>query len=343
MTFVLRAAAGLIAATIVSGCGGFSPPSPSPGGAFQPPAIAAPAAIAHPDTRKSWVAPDAAKTSQLLFVADLGLGNVDMFELPNLKLEGRLTGFKAPTGVCADKHGNVWIADYTLQEMVEYSHGGKQLDKISGVGPQPFACAVNPANGAIAVVNLVGSNGAPGNVLVYASPTAKPTILQNPEMYTYYGAAYDSSGNLWVTGIGTEFPLLSKCVASACSTVITHGGSLFGPDAIAWDGAKHAMIVFDAYCHDSATTCSYPISAAGVIGAPTIYLSPNATSLCGMFGAAIATTGAGTVIVGSDNEYQCTGYKSTSVDVWTYPTGGSPAHAVNSGVIYPWGAAVSAQ
>lgn len=338
MSSALRASSGLIAAVVLSACGGFSPSASAPGAAIRTNAMTFP--NARPGARKPWLAPDIANVSQLLFVSDLGKGTVDIYALPDLKPEGRLAGIKSPAGECSDNRGNVWIADLQANEMLEYSHAGKLRNTIAGVGRQSYSCAVNPANGALAVTDLTASNGGPGEVLVYASPSAKPVVLHNPDLDNYYNAAYDSDGNLWVTGLGVNAPMLSKCGASTCHTVVLRGGSIFLPGPIVWDDSKRELIVFDALCHDSTMACSYPVSTDGVVGTPTTYLSSSGTPLCNLSGAAVAPSGAGTIVAGLDNEYSCAGYKANSVDLWAYPGGGSPTHAT-SGVIYPWGAAIS--
>ena len=81
------------------------------------------------------------------------VGNVvDIFSLPDMKLKGKLTGFVEPLGECSDARGDVWIADALQSELLEYSHAGVLAKKIAPVHAFPWACAVDPRDGSIAVV-----------------------------------------------------------------------------------------------------------------------------------------------------------------------------------------------
>jgi hypothetical protein len=306
-----------------------------PPGAMLPPVVGS-------DDRKSWIARDIASAAQLLFVSDLGRNAVEIFALPSLKEEGKLKGFDEPLGECSDAHGNVWIANNLKHEMLEYSRRGKLLNKIARPLLNPYSCAVNPVNGEIAVTDYYGPRYQPGEVLLYSSPSAKPVVIRNVLQDFYYYAAYDPSGHLWVDGIDTlgHF-VLSKCGARSCHTTNLTGGSIFSGGAIAWDEVGRTLVVFDQYCRDTPSFCSYPVSARGVIGAPTIYLSQTGGALCELIQAAIATIAKRSVVVGADNEYMCGSYNTGTVNRWAYPAGGEPTGYKEGVVIYPWGAAVS--
>ncbi len=323
MKFVLTAASGVLAAAIITACGSLSPSQVSPSGS-------------------PWLAPGAAKTAGLLFETDPGTNDVDIFSLPQMKLRQKLTGFKFPTGECSALDGNIWIGNYLKHEMLEYSSAGKLLYTIKGAHLDPYACAVNPINFSMAVTDLDELKFQPGKILIYSVLGTRPTILRNPEQAEYFFPAYDPYGDLWVTGFSaSEYPVISKCRASSCRTVKLRGGSIFSPGAIAWDNVHGNWIIFDSYCHESATTCSYPVSKEGVVGTPTTYLNPAGGALCNLTQAAIVQTGQRSIaVVGGDSEYSCTGYKNSSVDLWAYPAGGLPTSHSNR-VVFPWGAAVS--
>ena len=343
----------LLAASVLGGCSGSASQSPNlpASSAANPPGVsrvappfasALPPQMFHPDRRKSWIAADAAKQAQLLFETDLGTGAVDIFALPGMRLEGQITGLYSPTGDCSDSHGNVWIAELGKSRMLEYSREGKLLHTIVRANLAPWGCAVNPINGALAVTNYEGPQYQAGDVLVYASPSAHPVILRNPEQAVYLEAAYDRSGNLWVTGYtSSEYSIISACGASRCRTVILRGGSIFSPSTIAWDDRSHSWVVFDQYCRNMAFTCSYPVSTHGTVGKPTQYLNSVGGALCQLMQGALVTTGKETIVVGGDNEYTCLGYKSSSVNRWVYRAGGMPTNYNTGAVVYPWGAAVS--
>jgi hypothetical protein len=265
-----------------------------------------------------------------------------------MKLVKRIGNFKGsyPTGECADKQGNVWVASPAKHEMLEYSHDGKLVHTIlisheHLTSYALYGCAVNPVNGALAVVDAFGRRYASGKLLVYSSPSAKPAILRNPDQVDYFAAAYDSSGDLWTTGYG-ESPMVSACGAKSCRIVTLRGGSIYDPIAIAWDDVNHAFVILDSDCHQTGTTCSYPVSTNGRVGRPTTYLNPMGNSVCLFSEAAIVVIGKTVMLAGSDNQSSCTSYKQSSVDLWAYPTGGLPVQ-YSTKVVDPWGVAVSSE
>ncbi len=296
------------------------------------------------DHRKSWIAPEARKAAELLFESDPGTGDVEMFSLPDLTLKGRITGFAGPLGECTDARGNVWVANYGPHELDEYSHGGARLNKITTPTYYVWSCAVSLRNGAIAITISNRPRSKPGEVLIYASPSSPPSILRNPEQLYYYFAAFDAGGALWVDGLDNlgHF-ILSKCDGKTCSTMSLTGGSIFSPGAVAWDDLQGRLVIFDTFCRDIVTICSYPVSTGGVVGRPTFYVTHRNAALCFMSEAALATSGTAVSVVGADNEYSCTSYKKSTVDVWVYPKGGKPAFHRQGVVVSPFGATVSMQ
>ncbi len=50
-----------------------------------------------------------------------------IFSAAETELEGTITGFDQPEGMCADRAGNVWVADGN--RLYEYSHSGVLLDE----------------------------------------------------------------------------------------------------------------------------------------------------------------------------------------------------------------------
>lgn len=225
--------------------------------------------------------------------------------------------------------------------MLEYSYTGKLVNTIKRPHLDPYGCAVDPVSYALAVTQQDEFKFEVGSILVFTTPSAHPKMLRNPEQVSYNNAAFDPFGDLWVTGFGTQWPVISKCGVSSCQTVRLRGGSIFSPGPIAWDNVHGNWVIFDNYCHESATTCSYPVSDDGVVGTPTTYLNPAGGALCNLIQAALVQTGQRTLaVVGGDSQYVCTGYKNSSVDLWAYPAGGLPVRS-NNRVIFPWGAAVN--
>ncbi|MBV9719429.1 MAG: hypothetical protein JOZ77_08915 [Candidatus Eremiobacteraeota bacterium] len=338
MKLLAISAVTLFASVWLNGCGGSLAPQ-RPSDAIPPLISSRVPAIVHPDRRQSWIAPDAAPSSQLLFVSDPGTASVDIFSLPDFSLKRKLSNYEGPLGECADRNGNIWVAQY-LGSVIEYSHGGKVLNTIVVPRGRPLSCAVSPVNGAIAVV--VSPNDRPGRILRYSNPSAAPAILRNPVGFGYTAAAYDSNGDLWIDGFDNlGHALVSRCGASRCTTVNLTGGSIFSAGSMLWDSVHNNWIIFDLYCHDTPSTCSYPVSESGAVGTPTTYMSASGGALCYLPQAALATNARRTSIIGVDEEYSCGYEASSAANRWLYPAGGLPAKSIGNVFVEPYGVAIS--
>ncbi|MFY9885830.1 MAG: hypothetical protein WAL67_05955 [Candidatus Cybelea sp.] len=296
----------------------------------------------HPDHHKSWVSPDAKRAPRILFVSDSGTEDVYMYSLPKMVLKGTLTGFSEPQGMCSDNKGNVYVANTEAAEVLEISRSGSILATYPDAIGFPVGCAWDPATGNLAVFDIFGDSGA-GQILVYSSPSATPTVLSNPAQYFYFFGGYGPNSDLWVSGrdsYGTY--MVSGCGASSCSTIPLSGGTIYFPGAVQWDGVRGEWVLFDQLCGDTTAACSYPVSASGVLGSPTTYSNPSGGDVCDLVQGAIAGNKL-KFVVGSDYEY-C-GFTSSSSDRWGYTGGGSPTNFASYASAYalPDGAAVSSK
>ncbi len=296
---------------------------------------------AHPDHHKSWVSPDIKKEPRLAFFSDVDNQDVYIYSLPKLTLKGTLTGFSEPQGMCSDTSGNVYVANTGTEQVLEISRTGSIVNTYTDTYGYPVGCAYDPATGNLAVMDIFGFYGA-GQVLVYASPSATPTILSNPAQYFYYFGGYGPNSVLWADGrdsYGTY--MVSACGASSCNTVTLSGGTIYFPGAVQWDHVRSNWVLFDQVCGDTEAACSYAVSDSGVLGTPTTYLNAEGGNVCDMTQGVIAGDRL-KFVVGGDYEY-C-GTVSSSVGRWAYPAGGEPT---NSGTLpsyaLPDGAAVSSK
>jgi hypothetical protein len=277
----------------------------------------------HPDRRKSWISPDAKGKRQLLFASDSGLGEIDIYSLPNMKLKGQLTGFNVPQGMCSDKHGNVYVAQTNATEVDEYSHAGSLVARYPDNYGLPIGCAVDPATGNLAVTDIVNDGSGPGQVQIFSNPSSQPKILTNPSEYFYYFVGYGPHSSLWVSGTNASgFYMLSQCGASSCTTINLKGGTLYFPGAVEWDNSRSTWVAFDQLCNNTPSACSYPVSARGVLGSPTTYKNYQGGSDCDLIQGAIVDRDEH--VVGSDYEY-C-GAASSTFDRWGYPSGRKPTN-----------------
>jgi hypothetical protein len=276
------------------------------------------------DRSPSWVSPLASSANRLLYISDLGRWDVYMYAFPSLKVVGKLTGFNNPQGECADAAGNVWIANAGTAQMLEYAHGniGVIASLTDPVGP-PVGCAVDPATGDLAVMNLYDSSGA-GSVLIYAKASGTPQIYSNSSAYSYYFGAYDRSGNLYVSGAASNGTYVLSTLAkgaSSLSSIAIKGGTLYFPGTVAW--RTSTLVLGDQECKKSATSCLYELSVSGKTAAVK-----RSVALGGSCDVAEAWVGATQIAAGNNGEY-C-GDGRSRVEIWPYPAGGPPSASISS-------------
>jgi hypothetical protein len=161
-----------------SGPGAFRGPSLATRQAAVPPGVnstqvaAVPQDSAQGQRRVSWMAPDA-KKQDLLYISDVSDNEVTVYSYPSGKLEGTLTGFEVPTGLCSDKAGDVFVTDFEASEILEYAHGGTTpIATLSDPGQWPSGCSVDPMTGNLAVSNDETPSVGEGNLAIYAHARA---------------------------------------------------------------------------------------------------------------------------------------------------------------------------
>ncbi len=161
-----------------------------------PPPIAAPGAIAQVQTTGD----------DLLYLGGVpAAGDVSTYTFPRGKLVGVLTGLPAPSGMCSDRNGNVWITNYQSGgPIIEYAHGGTQpiatLNAPAKLTPQD--CSVDPTSGDLAVVGY--GAGRHQQLVVYA-PSGSAKIYRAPSVFeTTSFCGYDDRGNLFFDGYSTN-------------------------------------------------------------------------------------------------------------------------------------------
>jgi hypothetical protein len=293
----------------------------------------------HPNHRKSWISPDAAKAPRLFFAADSGEEEVNIYTMPGMSLKGQITGLDEPQGECSDSKGNVYVDNTGSTQVLEYSRTGTLLNTYTDSYGYPVGCSVDPATGNLAVSNIFGFSGA-GQVLVFSSPSAQPTVLSNPSQYYYYFVGYGPGSNLWVSGKDSSgLYRVSGCSTTSCSTINLTGGTIYFPGNVQWDNVRSTWVLWDQLCNDSEAACSYPVSASGALGTPTDYLTYAGGDVCDMVQGIIAANGKN-YVAGGDYEY-C-GTASSTFDRWGYTGGGEPTNYATVGAYsIPDGAAIS--
>lgn len=314
-----RAVAGSIAIACI-GCAGIPVP---------PPASVTPLAhhgTVHHDYAPSWMKPDASGQS-LLYVSDQGNDDVMVYTFPFGMQVGKLTGFRAPSGLCTDSHANVWIINSTLSEILEYAHGGTTpIQTLSdSTAVRLFDCSVDPLSQNLAVTDL-GSVSASGGVLVFDKARGVPKRYQNPDLQYVYFCGYDNLGNLFIDGLDAtgRFHLFELVRGGKSLTSITLKGSVVFPGAIQWDG-KYLAIGDQAYGH-AHHSAIYQVVVSGSIA--NIHSLTKLGSSCDVLEFWI-----GTQVVAPD---VCL----NNVHFYRYPAGGAPINTL-SRLQSPFGATVS--
>jgi hypothetical protein len=222
---------GIAAAGPISGCA-----SGAPDPRFAPPELPATR-----DHGESWMTPDRnEKKKALLYVSDLTASDVYAFTYPGGKLVGKLTGFANPQGLCADKRGDLFVANVNGNDILEYKHGGTApIATLEDPGYYPFSCAVDPTTGKLAVTNQITSTDNSGSVAIYDLADGKRKLYAGASLYYYEFCAYDGSGNLYVDGgtVGTPvFGFVELPKRKKLFTTITLNVAPSSPGGVGWDG-----------------------------------------------------------------------------------------------------------
>lgn len=300
----------------------------------------------HPDTRKSWISPDVNRSPRLFFVSDSGTNDVDIFTLPDFVPKGTITGFSEPQGMCTGTAGTVWVANTGTTQVMQLSRTGKLLNTINDAFGYPVSCAVNPANGDLAVLNIFDFSGA-GGAFVYSCPSCTPTELTIPEFYYYYYGAYDPNGDLFVDGKNSSGSYMLGEIPSGSPTghlitVKSRGGTIHSPVVVQWYKPSNYLVATDELCNTKNASCLDWVKISGSKGTivgQTDLENPSGGQICGSFSVELDPLNEKNVV--GVNDDTC-GSGSISLDRWLYPAGGVPTNSADlSSLIEPIGGAIS--
>src|SRR5581483_10529310 len=130
----------LIAAAVLSACGGNGSGSPQGTSPLIPPQGGGTSSTMARDT----------ESQDLLYVANRKDGSVFVYSYPEGKAKGSLLDVKA-SGLCSDSSGNVFVP--AGREILKYAHGGaRPIEALRDpLGGATQFCAVDPASGDLAV------------------------------------------------------------------------------------------------------------------------------------------------------------------------------------------------
>ena len=340
-------------AALLAGCNG-SGSSPNPTTGLVPnglnPAYRLPqsgldlaAARARFRPHRLWISPDAAKGKSLLFVTNettLGSVYVNVLSMPDLIIQGRAGGFKSAEGACADRNGQIWVADVEAGIITRWSRTLQMTGELDDNYGYPWSCAVDPTTGNLAVANIAGLSSDPGNVVIYAHARGSGKPIRNPKQFMYQWLGYDTSGHIWVDGYNTMSPsnfILSSCSASTCSTIHITGGKINSAGFVQWAAGLRSWYVADRDgCGN--LSCIYPVSARGALGTPIILKDPTGQIVFNFaLNQGVITNAKRPVIAAGFTD--SIGGGVNGLGLWSFPAGGKPTH--NNDALDPFGAAIS--
>jgi hypothetical protein len=189
---------------------------------------------------KSWMSPDAKKQSQLLYVSDETAQAVDVYSYPQGKLQGTLTGFDAPAGICTDTSGNVYITNGNNQVIDVYAHGAKSPTRTIVLPGYPqLNCVVDPQSGNLALGVITNSAN---EIAVFAKAKGTATTYNPTGQNGFPGCAYDAHGNLFCDAYSSQsdefalYELPRKSSTVQYVSVSDTNGIDAGP--MQWDGKR---------------------------------------------------------------------------------------------------------
>jgi DNA-binding beta-propeller fold protein YncE len=189
------------------------------------------------------MASDAKQQKSLLYVSSVLTNSVYVYSFPKGKLEGTLTGFNTPYGLCSDGAGNVWVVNDAANDIIEYAHGGTTpIATLSDPGEYPEGCSVDPTTGNLAVTNFFSSSGG-GSVAVYAKAAGTPTLYTDPDIAEFRFCGYDDKGNLFADGAtsASVFEFAELPIGKKALKTIPVQETVEWPGAVQYDGKYVAV------------------------------------------------------------------------------------------------------
>jgi len=267
--------------------------------------------------QSSWIKAEA-KSSDLLYVTDMGTNDVYVYSYPQGSLVGTLSGFDSPVRDCSDRSGNVYVTNTTAETILEYPHGGtKPIKTFSDKGFLPVDCSVDPTTGTLAVTNYGPSGSNTGSVALYTNGKAKAKFYNASGVQAYLFCAYDDSGNLYVNGLldrSYDYVFIELPKGASKFETITLNETFGTPGGVAWDGTYVAV-------GDGTTIYDFAIKGTKGTKVRTITLG-DAVNV-------EQFTIKGSTLIAPDGPNGA----NHDVGFWNYPAGGDPTKTIGSGLL----------
>lgn len=269
--------------------------------------------------------------STTIYVSEGGTNDVILLNYPSFNKIGKIKNLHDPAGVCSDAAGNVWIVNSKSSKILEFAHNGHKAiaslsDSAAGL---PFACAVDPTTGNLAVTSMHGTSGA--GVLIYTGAQGAPTVYTSTSLAVAYFCGYDAAGDLFVDGLNSSyaFVLMELPVGGTALQPVNLSGTIGFPGGIAWDG-QYLAIGDEAY-NGGRTSVIDDVAVSGTTA--SIVATVPLQKSCDVTQFAFVTGTAGTTVVAPDACHN-------KLFTYPYPGGGNPSKVLKH-FLYPIAAAVS--
>jgi DNA-binding beta-propeller fold protein YncE len=267
------------------------------------------------------MSPNAA-SQDLLYVTDVGTRDVKVYSYPGGKLQGRLTGFSKPWGLCVDKAGDVFVTDIAGLRIFKFGHGkNKPMAVLKDPGEEPGGCAVDPTTGDLAVANVSTPYTGAGDLMVFPHAAGQPKTYHDSAIYFFQFCGYDNNGNLFVDGTKSSVFQLAELPAGQSSLMnVTLDKKMRFAGAVQWDGTSLAIGNYPQ-------NAIYRFHVAGNKG------TKIGSTLLKDANFAIGLWIDGSTVIGPNDD-------GANVMFWNYPQGGAHTKIIK-GLGYPLAATVS--
>jgi hypothetical protein len=274
---------------------------------------------------RSWIAADARGQDLLYVSSSTGNGEVYVFSFPGGKLEGELLGYFGPQGECVDKAGDVFVTNENGWNIIEYAHGDAlPIAILEEEYSYPVDCSVDPTTGDLAVANYIGTKDGRGDVAIFRHARGKPKQYDSTNIFEAASCTYDGSGNLFVLAINADFKATLEELPRGghqLTTVSLPKSAKKWLGALRWDG-QHVVT------HGSEGIYRLSISNGRVKLVGLTPLNPNPG--LGYFSILETSSRKGTLVRG---KLAGSGSELGTVQIWNYPTGGTPVLTIDDATL----------
>jgi hypothetical protein len=244
---------------------------------------------------------------------------VEFLTFPGGKRIGRISGIGRPLNVCSDTSGNLWFtSQFHTHEyrLYEFTHGGTQPVATIDVpkSKTATACAVNPINGDLAVLNSFYGSGDRGSVLIWTGARGVPK--EYPVFFEPTACDYDEHGNLlaagWADSDGYFFGELKSGAGKV--TEISVKPRTFFVGGVRWDGRYFAVAV-----QQRRGSLIYRLNVSGSTGKVVEIIHPKPLPSQTWFGVK------GDTMIATERTHS-----GRTLGIWRYPTSSMPRNSFPS-------------